>query len=225
MMTEKTDRKSVKIEVKDGKPGPSLPDSEEHGAEDGAEAAMEGLTAAETAEAEEANEKDDNMTAPEKNADDAESRISALEKEAKENYEKLLRVSAEFENYKKRSVREMDAFRKFANESIFKSLLPAVDNLERAIASASDKETDGDNGLIEGVKMTLKEMLTVFEKYGVKAIDALGEPFDPAYHEAVMQEASEEAEDNTVVRELQKGYMIHDRLLRPAMVTVAKSEN
>jgi len=149
-------------------------------------------------------------------------RLEAAEKEAGENYDRFLRISAEFENYKKRKDREATDFRKYANETLVKELLPVVDNLERAVETSADHE-DTVNCILEGVDMTLKEILKVLEKFAVKAVDAVGNPFDPTYHQAVMQEESEDHPDNTVIKELQKGYTIHDRLLRPSMVVVAKA--
>ena len=150
-----------------------------------------------------------------------EAKLEAKEKEAVESYDRLLRVSAEFDNFKKRSTREMDEYRKFANQSLIKEMLSVVDNLELAMNS-----TDGhkaiDKDLLQGLEMTHKEILKVFEKFYVKPIDAIGQPFDPAFHEAVMQEETNDSPKNTVINELQRGYMIHDRLLRPSMVVVAK---
>ncbi len=155
---------------------------------------------------------------------DMEAKLKSKEQEAEENYDRLLRVSAEFENYKKRSSREMDEFRKFANQSLIKEMLSVVDNLELAINSTSDQKAI-DKGLLQGLEMTHKEILKVFEKFSVNPIDAKGQAFDPAFHEAVMQEENDDVDNNTVINELQKGYLIHDRLLRPAMVVVAKSKN
>jgi molecular chaperone GrpE len=150
-----------------------------------------------------------------------EEKIESLEKEAKETHDRLLRVSAEFENYKKRAAREMNDFRKFANESFVKAMLPVIDNLDRAIES-SNNEKQTDSSMVEGVNMTLKEILKVLEQFGVKRFDSLGDTFDPGLHQAVMQEETDRHAENSVVKELQKGYMIHDRLLRPAMVVVSK---
>ena len=147
-------------------------------------------------------------------------KLEAKEQEAKETYDRLLRVSADFENYKKRSARETEEFRKYANQTLLKEMLTVVDNLELAINSSNHrKKTDKD--LIEGLNLTLNEILRVFEKFDVKPIKAQGQPFDPAFHEAVMREESDDFPENTVVSEFQKGYLIHDRLLRPAMVVVA----
>jgi molecular chaperone GrpE len=150
-----------------------------------------------------------------------EAKFEAKEKEAEENYDRLLRLSAEFENYKKRSSRESEEFRKFANQSLIKEMLSVVDNLELAMNSTNGHK-DIDKDLLQGLAMTHREILKVFEKFNVKPIDAKGQPFDPTYHEAVMQEETNDYAKNTVINEMQKGYMIHDRLLRPSMVVVAK---
>ncbi len=152
-----------------------------------------------------------------------EEKLESMEQEVKENYDRWLRVSADFENYKKRAAREMNDFRKFANESFVKAMLPVVDNLDRAIESSSN-ENHADTSMLEGVNMTLKEILKVFEQFNVKPFESLGETFDPSLHQAVMQEESDAHPENAVVKELQKGYMMHERLLRPAMVVVSKTK-
>ena len=152
---------------------------------------------------------------------DPESQLEAARQEAKENYDRLLRASAEFDNYKKRTAREMQDVIKYANEKIFKELLTVVDNLERAIEAAGVDRTD-DDPLVKGIHLTLSEVFKILERHKVKPVKALGEPFDPAYHQAMMQEEVADQVPNTVVREMQKGYLIHDRLLRPAMVVVSK---
>ncbi|MGD2187380.1 MAG: nucleotide exchange factor GrpE [Desulfobacterales bacterium] len=156
----------------------------------------------------------------EKPLKELEAKLEAKEEEAKETYDRLLRVSADFDNYKKRSAREMEEFRKYANQSLLKEMLSVVDNLELAISSSNDKKKS-DEHLIEGLNLTLNEILRVFEKFNVKPVEAKGKAFDPAFHEAVMREETDDFPENTVVSEFQKGYLIHDRLLRPAMVVVA----
>ena len=171
------------------------------------------------------NPEEDNEVCVDENSVEALSeKILAIEKEAHENYDRFLRVSAEFENHKKRTDREMAEFRKYAIEVFVTEMLPVVDNLQRAIASAKEKGAKN-GGLVEGVQLTLKDMLKVFDKFRVKPIEALGEIFDPTYHQAVQQEETENHTDNTITRELQTGYTIHDRLLRPSMVIVAKSSS
>ncbi len=169
---------------------------------------------------------DDSEEAPKEPDDpikDLEEKLQAAETEAKESYDRFLRLSAEFENYKKRSSREMDEFRKFANEVLIKDLLSVVDNLERAIDSSDGDNNTGDN-VVEGVDLILKEVLKILEKFGVSRVDCAEKPFDPSYHQAVMQEESDDFSDNTVIKELQKGYLLHDRLLRPSMVVVSKQK-
>ena len=152
-----------------------------------------------------------------------EERLGTSEQELKDTYDRLLRVSAEFENYKKRTAREMDEFRKFSNEALLSALLPVVDNLERAIDASKEGAPDND-ALLEGVSLTLTEILKILEKFNVTPIRSLGEIFDPNFHQAMMQEVSINHPENTILQEMQKGYMIHNRLLRPAMVVVSKKE-
>ena len=188
-------KKSVKVDVK------SDPSSEEADATEQLEAAAE--------------------EGAEETGVDVEKKLEEAEAEAKENHDRFLRVSAEFENFKKRKQREMDDFRKFANETLFRELLTVVDNLERAVGSFA--EACESKQLLEGVELTLKEILKIFEKFDVRPIEAVEKAFDPSVHQAVLQEPSETHAENTVIREFQKGYTIHDRLLRPAMVVVSKS--
>ncbi len=151
-----------------------------------------------------------------------EARIEELEKEVEVNYDRFIRGTADFENYKKRTAREMSDLRKFANENILKDMLSVVDNLERAIESGSKQDSEKQT-LLEGVEITLKDLFRMFEKYGVKDFKSEGQPFDPVFHQAMMQEQTNDYPDNTVLNELQKGYTIHERLLRPAMVVVARN--
>ncbi len=150
-----------------------------------------------------------------------ENRCETAEQESRQNYERLLRVSADFENFKKRSFRETDDFRKYANELLLLELLTVVDNLERAIQSTSGENNEA-GCVIEGVEMTLKALLKIFERFSVKLIESVGKPFNPNFHQAMMQEASDLYPENTIISEFQKGYMLHDRLLRPSMVVVSK---
>jgi len=152
---------------------------------------------------------------------DLRKQLEAKELEAKNSYERYLRQAAELDNFKKRTARERDEAIRFANEALIKDLLPVVDNLERAVAHASG----GGNGkpLVEGVEMVLKTLLDVLMKHGVVQITALGQLFDPSKHEAMAQVESDTHEPNSVVDELHKGYMLRDRLLRPALVSVAKA--
>lgn len=147
--------------------------------------------------------------------------LAAKEQEAKDNYDRYVRQVAETENFKKRNARERDDAIRFANEMLLRDLLPVIDNLERAIAHAAS----GENGkpLVEGVEMVLKGFLDALSKFGVSQIAAVGHPFDPSKHEAIAQVVSDVHEPNVVVEELHKGYMFRDRLLRAALVSVAKA--
>jgi molecular chaperone GrpE len=147
--------------------------------------------------------------------------LEAKEQESKNNYDRFLRQVAELENFKKRASREKEETIRFANESLIKDLLTVVDNLERAVSHAQG----GGNGqpLVEGVEMVLKALLDVLAKHGLTPVEARGQPFDPAKHEAMAQVPTDEQRPNTVLEEHQKGYMFKDRLLRPALVSVATS--
>jgi molecular chaperone GrpE len=147
--------------------------------------------------------------------------LKSKELEAKNIYDRLLRQTAELDNFKKRTARERDDAIRFANEALIKDLLPVVDNLERAVAHASG----GGNGkpLVEGVEMVLRQFLDVLIKHGAVQILAAGQAFDPAKHEAMAQVESDNHEPNSVVEELQKGYLYRTRLLRPAIVSLDKA--
>ena len=151
---------------------------------------------------------------------DLQAQLEKAQGEAKEHYERFLRTAAELDNFRKRKEREVRDLRKYANQNLLKELLNVVDNLERAIGATQD--AGATDGLVEGVDMTLKELLKIFENAGVNPIEAVDQPFDPNLHEAVMQEECTDIPENTVIRELQRGYQIHDRLLRPAMVVVSR---
>ncbi len=154
--------------------------------------------------------------------EDLKKELEAAQMEAKENHDRMLRMAAELDNFKKRSARELDDLRKYATENLIRQLLSVVDNLERAIASASPEGENG-KGVVDGVVLTLAEINKILENHHVSPITALGEPFDPAYHQAMCQEERADHPPNTVVQEFQKGYLMHDRLLRPTMVVVSKA--
>jgi molecular chaperone GrpE len=135
-------------------------------------------------------------------------------------YDLYLRSQAEIDNLKKRHQKEKQDVIKFGNETLIKQLLPVADNLEKAI-DHSRRESSVD-ALIEGVGLTLKGLMDALQRAGVETIEALGAPFDPNYHEAVSEVPDDSVESGTVVKELQKGYMLHQRLLRPSMVVVSR---
>jgi molecular chaperone GrpE len=153
---------------------------------------------------------------------DLEEKLAAAQAEANENRDRMLRMAAELDNYKKRAARELDDLKKYATENLIRQLLSVVDNLERAIASAAPGNGN-EQSLVDGVALTLAEINKILEKHYVSPIQAMGEPFDPAFHQAMCQEESSDQPPNTVIQEFQKGYLIHDRLLRPAMVVVSKA--
>jgi molecular chaperone GrpE len=146
--------------------------------------------------------------------------LESKDDEIGELKDRVLRLGAEMENTRKRLERERSESIQYANESIIRDILPIVDNLERALEHAQKDNTN--QGLAEGVSNTLKAFLDTLARYGCSAFEAVGKTFDPNYHEAVMQEVSNDYPENTVLTELQKGYTLHSRLLRPAMVVVAK---
>ena len=166
--------------------------------------------------------------APHQNEDEGDERDTVQREldskidEVKSLNDKYLRLAAEFDNYKRRAQRDQSEGIRFANEKIFKDLLPIIDNLERALQCGSDQT--GNGGLLEGVELTYKQFLETLTKFGVRQISSVGELFDPAMHQAVAQVDSDTAKPNTVVEEFQKGYFLHERILRPSMVTVAKDK-
>lgn len=147
--------------------------------------------------------------------------LSQALEETKAHQEQYLRTLADMENLRKRTQREKEDLAKFANENILREILPVIDNLERAIEHSEQAE-NGD-GLLEGVKMTLTQFTQVLSRFGVEPIDSMGQPFDPALHQAMGQMESTDQPVNTVVQQMQKGYQLNDRLLRPAFVMVAKA--
>ncbi|MDF0644511.1 MAG: nucleotide exchange factor GrpE [Nitrospira sp.] len=148
--------------------------------------------------------------------------LVAKAEELKALNDKYLRHAAEFDNYKRLAQRDQREQIRFGNEQLLKELLPTVDNLERAIKAA---KTDGSNdSLIQGVDLTLKQLLTVLGRFGVQAIETVGKPFDPSAHQAVASVPSDSVPAQHVVEEFQRGYRLHDRILRAAMVTVSTGE-
>jgi molecular chaperone GrpE len=154
----------------------------------------------------------------------AEARVAALEAELAEQKERLLRALAETENTRRRAQREREEVAKYAMSGFAKDLLSAADNLRRALASlpeamARDELT---RNLLAGVAATERELLAAFERHGIRRIDPCGEPFDHNFHQAIYEAERTEEPPGTIIEVLQPGYLIHDRLLRPAMVGVAK---
>jgi len=156
-----------------------------------------------------------------KEIEELKKKLEEKEKEVREHYERLLRVAADFDNYKKRAAKEKEEWTKFANEDLIKATLPFIDNLERAVNHAEKVEDIG--VLIEGVRLTIQQLLQSLSKFGLSSFDSVGKPFDPAIHEAILVVPTDQHEPNQVVEEFQKGYLLNDRLLRPSSVSVSKS--
>ena len=150
--------------------------------------------------------------------DAGEAEVLTLRAERDSLLERLARAQAEFENARRRAVREQQEFREFATADVVKAMLPVADNFERALRAKSDAAE-----FRSGVELIYKQLTDVFGRLGVQVIAAEGQPFDPRLHEAVEMVETEDAPDQTVVEELQRGYRVKDRLLRPAMVRVAKN--
>ncbi len=145
--------------------------------------------------------------------------LAAKEEEAKANWDKFVRERADLENYRKRVQKEKEELLKYGNESLILEILPVLDNMEQALAHASE-ETQG--AVVEGVRLTRDMLLAALKKFGVTPVEAsVGGAFDPAYHQAMCQVESCDQGPNTIVAELRKGYLLNERLLRPTMVTVA----
>jgi molecular chaperone GrpE len=147
-------------------------------------------------------------------------KISAVQALADTNMDSYLRSQAEMENMKKRFQKDKQDLIKYGNETLTKQLLPVADNLEKALDHSKDEKSI--EALREGVDLTLKGLINVLEKAGVEVVEAVGAPFDPNFHEAVSEQADGRAAPGTVLKELQKGYLLNQRLIRPAMVIVNK---
>ena len=146
--------------------------------------------------------------------------MDSLEKEKTELFEKLQRVSADYANYQKRAPKQIADSIAYEKEAIIKSLLPALDNFEHTLA-AEEKAEDIET-FVKGVRIIYEQMLTIMKSHGVEQIEALGQTFDPAMHEAMMQKSEPEKEDNIVLEEFQKGYRLNGRVIRPGKVIVNK---
>lgn len=144
-------------------------------------------------------------------------KITLLEQENEELHKRLLRLQADFDNYRKRSRAEKQEMVDYATFELIRRLLPVIDNMDRACTAAEDNP----EGLLDGVSLIARQLKELLEKEGLQAIECKGEPFDPQCHEAVLREESGDYPPNTVVDELQKGYKMKDRVLRPSVVKVA----
>jgi molecular chaperone GrpE len=153
-----------------------------------------------------------------KEIEDLEKKLEEKEKEAAVNYDKYLRAIADLDNYKKRAIKDKADAIKYGNEDIIKDILPFMDSLDRAL----EHDTGDIQTFKEGIALIQEQLLCCLKKHGVERIDAAGSTFDPNFHEALMQMESNQHEDNKVVSEMEKGYLLNGRLLRPSRVCVCK---
>lgn len=149
-------------------------------------------------------------------------RLQQTEMVIRRHQDDVLRVQAEMQNLRRRTEQDVEKAHKFGQERLVAELLPVVDNLERALAAVTDLDKAGTRALYDGVDLTLKSFLESLRKFNVEAIDPLGEPFDPLRHQAILIVEKPDLEPNTVTAVMQKGYTLHGRVIRPAMVMVSK---
>jgi molecular chaperone GrpE len=150
----------------------------------------------------------------------ADAELQALKETADEHYQRYLRTQADFDNFRRRARQEKEEFAKYASQKLIEGLLPIVDNFERAM-SASREQKDFDS-LAKGIEMIQRQLNQLLESEGLLPIEAMGQPFNPELHQAIMQVEAEASESGIVVEELQKGYMLKDKVIRPAMVKVTQ---
>lgn len=181
--------------------------------------------AAESSLAEEESAADQQTSETEEADDSAElaelqAKLDAAEKESEELRQRVLRAQADFDNFRRRTREEKEELQKYAAVRVIESLLPVIDNFERALEAS--KENNDFDSLVKGLNMTYSQLMQVLEQEDLKQIQAVGEPFNPEFHQAVMQVESDEHEEGMIVEELQKGYMLKEKVLRPSMVKVSK---
>jgi molecular chaperone GrpE len=176
--------------------------------------------ASEPSEQMEAQQQDEAAETSEPAAEAAEDpRIAELTKLAEENQQRYLRVQADFDNFRRRTQKEKEELASYASMKLVSQLLPVVDNFGRALeAGRNGSELDA---FAKGVDMIFRQLEQVLEQEGLKAMETVGQPFNPEYHQAIMQVESEEYEEGVIVEEVQKGYMLKDKVLRPAIVKVS----
>jgi molecular chaperone GrpE len=150
--------------------------------------------------------------------DESQQKIAELQAKLDETENKMLRAQADFDNFKRRSRLDQEAAQKYRAQSLVSEIIPALDNFERALQIEADN--DQTKSLLQGVNMVYNQLVQALKNEGVEAINSVGEQFDPHLHQAVMQIEDENYESNSVVEELQKGYKLKDRVIRPAMVKV-----
>ncbi|QNB46161.1 nucleotide exchange factor GrpE [Thermanaerosceptrum fracticalcis] len=163
------------------------------------------------------------MESEEKPGNELEMQLAQKNAEVEELKERILRLHADFDNYRKRTNKEKEEWFQYASQGVVINLLPVLDNLERALGSM-EQQVEDKQGLMAGVNMIYRQLMDVLQREGLQPIEALGRLFDPLLHEAIMQVPVEEGqEDNLIVEELRKGYRFKDKVIRPTMVKVAKN--
>ncbi len=150
-------------------------------------------------------------------------KLQSLEEALKKEQDSYLRLRAEFDNYRKRAAVEKEEFVKYATANVLNEILPIIDNFERAQQSF-EKHKDEKEEIIKGVALIHKQLEDLLQKFGIKKIECLGKPFDPATQEAIMQKETTEGEDNIVLEVVQPGYQLEDKVIRHAMVIVSKKK-
>ena len=162
---------------------------------------------------------EDNEVTADQTVPEEPTELQTLKEERDSLYDRLLRKQAEFDNYKKRVERERAEFVQFASSELMKEILNALDSYELAL-----KDAAVDESVRQGFGLIYKQLQDTLARFGLKSIEAKGQKFDPNFHQAVSTQATDEVEENTVLEEMRKGYLLHGRLLRPAMVSVAVKE-
>ena len=152
-------------------------------------------------------------------------KLALAELAAEKAHDDLLRVQAEMQNLRRRTEQDIEKAHKYGQEKFSAELLSVMDNLERALDAASEHENEAVKAIYDGVDLTLKSFTDCFSKFNIQAVDPLGEPFDPALHQAMSMQENPDVEPNTVIAVMQKGYTLHGRVIRPAMVMVAKGSS
>ena len=168
------------------------------------------------------DESPENISAEQASAAEVKEQLATATQKAKENWDRFVRAQAELENLKRRSEKELQNAHKFALEKFSRELLSVVDSLELGLQAATLDDSDVQK-LREGMELTHKQLMTVLEKFGIRGIDPVSEKFNPEMHQAMAMQPSETEAPNTIIKVFQKGYLLNERLLRPAMVIVAQS--
>lgn len=204
------------IEIKTGEEGGKAEDYEEMDKEKGEAEHHKGLSKKSREKArEEKVKKVEEMTKQELLKE-----VKDTEKKSQENYDLYMRTYAEMENIKRRGIKERQELSKYANESLIKEILPVIDNLQKAISHAQNDKNP--SGLVEGIELTLDGLMATLEKAGLKKVEAEGKPFDPNFHEAISKQIDDKIAPGHVITELQKGYVLNGRLIRPSMVVISE---